>query len=78
MAKLKEGSPLVSLLFPLQNGELVRALAARKITSIATDMIPRTTLAQMMDVLSLAGHRGGLRGRALAAAALAAVLSRCS
>src|SRR5262249_34875478 len=32
IAKLKEGSMLVSLLYPLQNAELVRALAAKKIT----------------------------------------------
>ena len=52
IAKLKEGSALVSPLFPLVNLDLVKALAARKITSIAVDMIPRTTVAQMMDVLS--------------------------
>ena len=52
IAKLKEGSTLVSLLLPLVNPELVRALALRKITAIAVDMIPRTTVAQMMDVLS--------------------------
>jgi NAD(P) transhydrogenase subunit alpha len=52
IAKLKEGSALVSPLFPLVNLDLVKALAARKITAIAVDMIPRTTVAQMMDVLS--------------------------
>jgi len=52
IGKLKEGSTLVSLLFPLVNHEQVRALAARKVTAVAVDMIPRTTLAQMMDVLS--------------------------
>jgi H+-translocating NAD(P) transhydrogenase subunit alpha len=50
--KLKEGATLISLLYPLGSPELVRALAARKVTAIAADMIPRTTLAQMMDVLS--------------------------
>ena len=52
IARLKEGSALVSPLFPLVNLDLVKALAARKITAIAVDMIPRTTVAQMMDVLS--------------------------
>lgn len=52
VAKLKEGSALVSPIFPLVNLELVRALAARKITTISVDSIPRTTVAQMMDVLS--------------------------
>jgi NAD(P) transhydrogenase subunit alpha len=49
---LKEGSVFVSLLYPLVNLELVKALAERKVTAIAVDMIPRTTVAQMMDVLS--------------------------
>ena len=52
VAALREGSVLVSLLYPLVSPDLVRALAARKVTSIAVDMIPRTTVAQMMDVLS--------------------------
>jgi NAD(P) transhydrogenase subunit alpha len=52
IAKMKEGSTLVSLLYPLINKDLVRALAERKVTAISADMIPRTTLAQMMDVLS--------------------------
>jgi NAD(P) transhydrogenase subunit alpha len=68
--KLKEGSTLVSLLFPLVSPELVRALAARKITSIATDMIPRTTLAQMMDVLSSQATAAGYEAVLMAATAL--------
>ncbi len=64
IAQMKEGSALVSLLYPLVNGALVRALAARKMTVLAADMIPRTTLAQMMDVLSsqatIAGYRAVL------------------
>jgi NAD(P) transhydrogenase subunit alpha len=67
---LKEGSALVSLLYPLVNIELVRALAARKITAIATDMIPRTTLAQMMDVLSSQATAAGYEAVLMAAATL--------
>jgi NAD(P) transhydrogenase subunit alpha len=70
VAGLKEGSTLVSLLYPLVNGDLVRALAARKITAIATDMIPRTTLAQMMDVLSSQATAAGYEAVLMAAAAL--------
>jgi NAD(P) transhydrogenase subunit alpha len=68
--KLKEGSALVSLLFPLTNPDAVRALAARKITSIAVDMIPRTTLAQMMDVLSSQATAAGYEAVLMAATAL--------
>jgi len=52
VAALKEGSLLVAPILPLVNVELVKALAARKIATIAVDAIPRTTVAQMMDVLS--------------------------
>jgi NAD(P) transhydrogenase subunit alpha len=70
VARLKEGSALVSLLFPLVAHDLVRALAARKITAIAVDMIPRTTLAQMMDVLSSQATAAGYEAVLMAAVAL--------
>jgi NAD(P) transhydrogenase subunit alpha len=70
IAKLKEGSALISLLYPLTNIELVRALAARRVTAISADMIPRTTLAQSMDVLSSQTTAAGYHAVLLAAAAL--------
>ena len=48
----------------------MRALAARKITAIAVDMIPRTTVAQMMDVLSSQATAAGYEAVLMAAAAL--------
>src|SRR5712671_236354 len=70
IAKLREGSALISLLYPLSNPEIVRALAARKVTAIAADMIPRTTLAQSMDVLSSQTTAAGYHGVLLAAVAV--------
>jgi NAD(P) transhydrogenase subunit alpha len=67
---LKEGSTLIAPLFPLGNAPLVRALASRKITAIAVDMVPRTTLAQMMDVLSSQATVAGYEAVLMAAAAL--------
>jgi NAD(P) transhydrogenase subunit alpha len=67
---LKEGSSLVSLLYPLVDHALVRALAARNVTAIAVDMIPRTTLAQMMDVLSSQATAAGYEAVLMAASAL--------
>ena len=67
---LKEGIAYVSLLYPMVNTDPVRALAARKVTAIAADMIPRTTLAQMMDVLSSQATIVGYRAALLAAHAL--------
>ncbi|HYC57742.1 MAG TPA: Re/Si-specific NAD(P)(+) transhydrogenase subunit alpha [Candidatus Binatia bacterium] len=61
VAGLKNGSALVSLLFPLVQHELVKSLRDKNVTAIALDRIPRTTLAQAMDVLSsqatVAGYR---------------------
>jgi proton-translocating NAD(P)+ transhydrogenase subunit alpha len=57
---LKEGCIHVSCLSPFDNAELVKALAAKKISAVSLAMLPRTTLAQKMDVLSsqasLAGY----------------------
>src|SRR5258708_38497725 len=61
---------LVSLLYPLVDLPLVRALAQRKVTAIAVDMIPRTTVAQMMDVLSSQATAAGYEAVLMAAAAL--------
>jgi len=65
VAKTKMGSGLVSLLFPLVNTDLVRAMNARSLTAISLDRVPRTTLAQSMDVLSsqatCAGYRAVLQ-----------------
>jgi NAD(P) transhydrogenase subunit alpha len=70
VGRLREGSVLVSLLYPLVSLDVVRALAARKVTAIAVDMIPRTTVAQMMDVLSSQATAAGYEAVLMAAAAL--------
>jgi NAD(P) transhydrogenase subunit alpha len=70
IARTREGAALISLLYPLANPDLVGSLAARKITAIAVDCIPRTTLAQMMDVLSSQSTIAGYYAVILAAQAL--------
>ncbi len=70
VALLKEGSTLFAPLLPLVNHDLVRALAAKRITSFAVDFIPRTTVAQMMDVLSSQGTAAGYYAVVLAASQL--------
>src|SRR5262249_52317014 len=52
------------------NHAQTKALAAKKMTVLAADMIPRTTLAQMMDVLSSQATITGYRAVLLAAQAL--------
>ena len=70
VSEMKEGQALVAPLLPLVNKELVKALAARKITAFSVDAIPRTTVAQMMDVLSSQATCSGYHAVLMAAAAL--------
>ena len=59
LAKVKEGMALVSLQYPLSSADFVRAAVGKKLLTIALDMIPRTTLAQAMDVLSSQANLAG-------------------
>lgn len=70
VSAMKEGSVLFAPLLPLVNHDLVKALAARKVTSFAVDFIPRTTVAQMMDVLSSQATAAGYHAVVMAAASL--------
>ena len=57
---MREGQTLVSFLWPAQNPELMQLLAARKVTVLAIDALPRMlSRAQKMDALtSMAGVAG--------------------
>jgi len=62
VSALREGAVLVALLDPFQSPELVNALADRGVSALSMELIPRSTRAQKMDVLSsqasLAGYAG--------------------
>ncbi len=60
VALMKEGTTLVSFIWPAQNPELMQQLAARKVTVLALDSLPRQlSRAQKMDALtSMAGITG--------------------
>jgi NAD(P) transhydrogenase subunit alpha len=57
---LREGQALVSFIWPAQNPDLMQQLAARKVTVLAIDSLPRMlSRAQKMDALtSMAGVTG--------------------
>jgi NAD(P) transhydrogenase subunit alpha len=63
---LRPETILLTSLMPLRNMDIVKELAARGVTSLSTDTIPRVTRAQSMDTLSsmanIAGYRGALLG----------------
>ncbi len=60
-AQLREGATLISYLFPAENTALVAALAARKVTVLAMDQVPRISRAQKMDALSSMANIAGYR-----------------
>jgi NAD(P) transhydrogenase subunit alpha len=61
LERLREGALLVSLVFPAQNQALLEALAARNISCLALDQVPRISRAQKMDVLSSMANIAGYR-----------------
>ncbi|HET9339202.1 MAG TPA: NAD(P)(+) transhydrogenase (Re/Si-specific) subunit alpha, partial [Casimicrobiaceae bacterium] len=61
VALLREGGMLVSFLWPAQNPELMKKLAARGATVLAMDSVPRISRAQKLDALSSMANIGGYR-----------------
>ncbi len=59
--QLKENSTLISFISPAQNAELLEALKAKSITTLAMDMVPRMTRSQSMDALSAMANIAGYR-----------------
>ena len=65
---MEKKSVLISLLFAHSNTDLVKQLVKQKVSAFSLDAIPRTSLAQSMDVLSsqanLAGYKAVILGGA--------------
>jgi NAD(P) transhydrogenase subunit alpha len=58
---LRPGATLVSFVWPAQNPSLMQALAARKVTVLAMDSVPRISRAQKLDALSSMANIAGYR-----------------
>ncbi|MCW7944282.1 NAD(P) transhydrogenase subunit alpha [Streptomyces hygroscopicus] len=58
---LTDGATLVALLGPGRDAQLLDALAARPITALAVDAVPRISRAQSLDVLSSMANVAGYR-----------------
>lgn len=71
---MKKGCIHVSYLDPFNEKELVDKLAEAGISAVSLEMLPRTTLAQKMDVLSSQANLGGYVSVILAAEQLDKVL----
>ncbi|SFL04742.1 Re/Si-specific NAD(P)(+) transhydrogenase subunit alpha [Geodermatophilus ruber] len=61
VAQLRDGALLISSLTPALDPELVDTLAARPITALAMDAVPRISRAQSLDVLSSMANIAGYR-----------------
>jgi len=67
---MREGAVLISFLPPATSGEVVRRLAARRITAFSMEAIPRISRAQMMDALSSQATVSGYKAALIAAETL--------
>lgn len=68
--RIKEGAVVIGLLQPYAAAAEIRALASRKATAFAMELMPRITRAQSMDVLSAMSTVAGYKAVLLAANAL--------
>jgi len=59
--ELPTGATLISFLWPAENEALLDQLAARNITALAMDRVPRISRAQRMDALSSMANIAGYR-----------------
>ncbi len=73
-AQLREGSLLISHVWPFENRALCEKLMERRVTVFAMDQIPRTTKAQYMDALSSQMNIAGYKAVILAAERLLKVV----
>jgi len=67
----RRGAALICLLYPRIHAAATRYLASRGVTTIALENLPRTTIAQAMDVLSSQSTVAGYRAVIVAAAGVA-------
>ncbi len=74
MELLRPGQVLVGMLDPYLNRDQVAAYAAKGVTAFAMELLPRTTRAQAMDVLSSQANLAGYRAMVEAMAAYPRVL----
>ena len=74
MGRLKEGQLLIGMLDPYNNKEQVEAYAKAGAAAFALELLPRTTRAQAMDVLSSQANLAGYKALIDAMAAYSRVL----
>jgi len=68
--EIPEGKVLVAILNPLTNTELMKKLAHAGVTAFSLDMVPRSTRAQAVDILSSMATIAGYKAVLVAASKL--------
>jgi NAD(P) transhydrogenase subunit alpha len=58
---LRQGQMLIAFLWPAQNPDLLKRLAAKGVTALSMDSVPRISRAQKMDALSSMANIAGYR-----------------
>jgi NAD(P) transhydrogenase subunit alpha len=58
---MREGAVIIGLLNPYENHTLVKKYAHKNISAVSMELVPRTTRAQTMDVLSSQSNLAGYR-----------------
>ncbi len=74
IGRMKSGSIHISMLDPFTDRELVEAFAGRGVSAISLQMVPRSTRAQKMDVLSSQANLAGYAAVIVAAGRLRKIL----
>lgn len=67
LSRLREGQTLIGFLDPLSTPDAVSALAEKRVTSFAMELIPRVSRAQSMDALSSQANISGYKSALMAA-----------
>jgi NAD(P) transhydrogenase subunit alpha len=74
LAGMKPGALYIGYLDPFNSQDLLQEFAARGLSAIAMELIPRTTLAQKMDALSSQANLAGYAAVLLGSSRLAQIL----
>src|SRR5262249_20877289 len=67
IGRIREGTTLIGFLQPYANAVAINALAARRVTAFAMELMPRITRAQSMDALSAMSTVAGYKAVLIAA-----------
>jgi NAD(P) transhydrogenase subunit alpha len=70
LAQMRDGATLIAFLSPLGAPQYVERLAAKRLTALSMDAIPRISRAQSMDALSSQANIGGYKAVLIAASTL--------